>query len=272
MPLHLYPSKSLLLAAFLLTLPGARAQVINDAFDGAGNETYTGVNGFGAFNWVNAVNFGFSSQQGADAFLSNLTGNPIPDIGMIKTFGTLMENTTYRVSFYCSRYSSVNTLGIADYDTLYIGSRYGTMVWDTVPTPAVDFEWLRWSGVYTPAAVDIGQPFHFGFSLTLNNATSFALDGPVTATGISTGITHILDAPEDLVIVPEPGGQSMVVRASRDIAHVELFDARGALLAIPTAGHGMQWRIGTAAAGSSLYVVRVLMADGSQHTRRVMLD
>lgn len=260
---------------FLLTLltcgsSTTRAQVIDATFDGAGDETYTGTNGFGSFNWVNAINFGFPSQQGGTAFLSNYTGFPIVDIGMIKPFNATMQNTTYRVSFYCSRYSSTLTLGIDDYDTLYIGSRHGTMVWDTVPTPANDYQWVRWSGVYTPAPEDIGEPFNFGFSLTLNSGTSFALDGPINATDLSTGITHTLDAPEVLVLAPGPGGVGMEVRASAPMADVDVFDGRGVRVAGAAGLHSTRWTSGIPMLAPGCYVVRARMADGSVRTRRAM--
>lgn len=216
------------LLTVLLNQPAVgTAQVITDAFDGVGNETYTGVNGFGPFNWVNAINFNFPTQQGSNAFLSNYTGFPIPNIGMVKLFATTMDATTYRVAFYCSRYSSTNTLAYSDYDTLYIGSPDGTMVWDTVPTPAVDYEWVRWSGLYTPAPSDIGEPFKFGFSVTINSGTSFALDGPVTATDISTGITTQLDNEEQLMAFADLASQTIVLRAAEPMAAMELFDAQG---------------------------------------------
>lgn len=265
------PSKLFLLTLFTCGSLITRAQVIDATFDGAGDETYTGVNGFGSFNWVNAINFGFPSQQGANAFLSNHTGFPLANIGMVKPFTTLMANTTYRVSFYCSRYSSTLTLGIDDYDTLYIGSRHGTMVWDTVPTPVNEYQWVRWSGLYTPAPVDIGEPFAFGFSLTLNSGTSFALDGPITATDLSTGITHTLDAPEDFLVSPTTDASRIEVRCSRPLRTIELFDARGARLAAQVAGNGTQWSIASAGLAMDLYIVRALLEDGSSRTARVLL-
>ncbi|MBK9276039.1 MAG: hypothetical protein IPM49_16075 [Flavobacteriales bacterium] len=265
-----YPFGSLTLIALAFTCSPTQAQ-FSDSFDGAGNETYPGVNGFGSFNWVNALNFGFATQQGQSAFLSNYTGLPIAHIGMIKPFTTIMQNTTYRVSFSCSRYSSTSTLGIADYDTLYIGSRHGTMVWDTVPTPVNDYEWVRWSGLYTPAPQDIGQPFSFGFSITLNSGISFALDGPMTITDVATGIAQELIALDELVITPDPGGAGMQVRAERPMADVEVFDARGARVVAAPALSGTSWHFGTAGLPSSLYIVRVRMTDGTLWTGKVML-
>lgn len=254
----------------ILAFAGATSTAqINDAFDGAGNETYSGVNGFTSGNWVNAINYGFSTQQGQNAFLSNYTGFPIANIGMIKPFSTLMENTTYRVSFYCSRYSSTLTLGIDDYDTLYIGSRHGTMVWDTVPTPVDDYEWVRWSGLYTPAPADIGQPFQFGFSLTLNSGTSFALDGPMMVTDLSTGIAQVLDAPDELLLIPDPSGAAVNVRSSSLMSAVEVFDARGARVADSAALNSTTWSFAATGLASTLFVVRVRLANGTVLTRRV---
>lgn len=248
------------------------AQVITDVFDGVGNETYTGFNGFGPFNWVNATNFGFASQQGSSAFLSNYTGLPIPNIGMVKPYTTTMDATTYRVAFYCSRYSSPNTLAYADYDTLYIGSPLGTMVWDTVPTPTVDYQWVRWSGLYTPALGDIGQPFKFGFSVTLNNGTSFALDGPVTATDISTGITTRLDLDEQLMAFADPTSQTIVLRAAEPLAAMELFDAHGHQVLSRSLGNSTVAHVSCSGMSTGLYVVRVQSADGTQRTARIVLQ
>lgn len=249
-----------------------RAQVITDVFDGAGNETYTGANGFGPFNWVNAISFGFTTQQGSNAFLSNYTGLPIPSIGMRKPFSAIMGNTTYRVAFYCSRYSSLNTLSLSSYDTLYIGSPHGTMVWDTVPTPATDYEWVRWSGLYTPAAEDMGEPFVFGFSLTLPNATSFALDGPVTATDVATGITERLDAPMPFTVRWDPTLGSVVVSCADPLSKVELYDARGSLLHAQTIRTGTTATVAASRVSPGVLLVRAQLEDGSWRTARAMVN
>lgn len=269
---HTTLTSTVLLTA-LVQLPFVTsAQVITDVFDGAGNETYTGVNGFGPFNWVNATNFGFTSQQGSNAFLSNYTGLPIPNIGMVKPFTTTMDATTYRVGFNCSRYSSQNTLAFGNYDTLYIGSPNGTMVWDTVPTPTVDYQWVRWSGLYTPAPSDIGEPFKFGFSVTLTSGTSFALDGPVTATDISTGITTTLDTEEPLVLFADPASQTIVLRATGPLAAMELFDAHGHRVLARPLGNSTVAHVPCAGLSAGLYVVRVHCTDGTLRTARVVLQ
>lgn len=257
----------------LLHLPAVNvAQVVTDVFDGVGNETYTGVNGFGPFNWVNAINFNFPTQQGSSAFLSNYTGFPIPNIGMVKPFATTMDATTYRVAFYCSRYSSTNTLAYSDYDTLYIGSPDGTMVWDTVPTPVVDYEWVRWSGLYTPAPSDIGEPFKFGFSVTISSGTSFALDGPVTATDISTGITTQLDDQAELLVTADPASRALVLSAGAPMATLELFDTKGHRVLVQSLGNSTVARIACAEMSNGLYIARVSSVDGIVRTARVVLE
>ncbi|MFZ1688221.1 MAG: hypothetical protein WAU70_12400 [Flavobacteriales bacterium] len=265
-------SLSFLFLTGFCSLPSpTSAQVFTDVLDGAGNEVYTGVNGFGAFNWVSALNFGFSTQHGSNAFLSNLTGQPIPDIGMVKPFSTTMGATTYRVAFYCSRYSSPNTLAYSDYDTLYIGSPAGTMVWDTVPTPITDFQWVRWSGLYTPAPADIGQPFKFGFSITLNNGTSFALDGPVTATDISTGIITRLDAPDILTAFMDPARSSLVVRSADPMETMELVDVHGRTTARTQVAAATSVTTDISALSAGLYVVRAYTLNGHMLCGRVVL-
>lgn len=228
------------------------------------------MNGFGSFNWVNALNFGFSSQQGSNAFLSNYTGLPLANIGMIKPFSAVMANTTYRVAFYCSRYSSVNTLSLASYDTLYIGSRHGTMVWDTTPTPVNDYEWVRWSGLYTPAPQDIGQPFKFGFSLTLYTQTSFALDGPVTATDVSTGITERLDAPSGLLAAFDASGSRIQVNCDGPMADLEIYDASGALVKRERLRNSTSASIEAAALPRGMYLVRAGLVDGGVRAARLV--
>lgn len=263
---------TVLLTALMHQPAVSSAQVITDVFDGVGNETYTGTNGFGPFNWVNATNFGFASQQGSNAFLSNYTGLPIPNIGMVKPFTSTMDATTYRVAFHCSRYSSPNTLAFTDYDTLYIGSPNGTMVWDTVPTPSVDYQWVRWSGLYTPAPSDIGEPFKFGFSVTITSGTSFALDGPVTATDISTGITTTLDTEDPLVVFADPASKTVVLRAGEPLAAMELFDAQGHLVLARPLGKSTVAHVTYEGMSAGLFVVRVLSADGTLRAARVVLQ
>lgn len=258
------------LALCAMPIEALRSQVITDVFDGAGNETYTGTNGFGPFNWVNALNFGFASQQGSNAFLSNYTGPPISNIGMRKPFSAVMANTTYRVAFYCSRYSSVNTLSLSSYDTLYIGSSRGTMVWDTVPTPAADYEWVRWSGLYTPATEDIGEPFMFGFSLTLPNLTSFALDGPVTATDVATGITERLDEPMPIGARWDPTGAWLVVSCAVPLSRVELYDTRGLLLYAQSVRSGTTATVAASRIAAGMLLVRAQLEDGSWRTIRAV--
>lgn len=259
-----------LFAVFTSLSLTVQAQVVTDVFDGVGDESYTGVNGFGAFNWVNALSFGFATQQGSSAFLSNLTGPAIPDIGMVKPFTATMDAGTYRVAFYCSRYSSPNTLAYADYDTLYIGSPLGTMVWDTVPTPTTDYQWVRWSGLYTTAPADIGQPFKFGFSTTVNNGTSFALDGPVTATDVTTGIITQLDTDDDVTIITDPSAAAISIRSESPIVEVQLFDARGNLIAHTAADNSTNTILSSAGLSAGLYVVSVRLADGTLRCTRVM--
>lgn len=253
-----------------LALPALlHAQAINDVFDEVGDETYKG--GFGSFNWVDASSFGFTANNaGVEAFLSNYTGFPLPDIGFVKPLNGIIANTTYRVSFYCSRYSSANTPAFTDYDTLYIGTPNGTMQWDTVPTPVDDTVWVRWSGTFTPAPGDIGQPFAFGCSLPqLISGTSLAYDGPFHAIDISTGIVQLLDAPRPLTMV-RSGNRVQVNGVCGPVKALRLFDAVGHELAVRSepSGTGVVLDMSGQAPGSYALLVE---CDGQALTGRFLL-
>lgn len=258
-------------AAFLLAAVPAilSAQAINDVFDEVGNETYKG--GFGAFNWVDATSFGFATNHaGSEAFLSNYTGLPIPNIGFVKPLNGTIANTSYRVSFYCSRYSSIGTPALADYDTLYIGTPTGSMVWDTVPTPVFDTAWVRWSGIFTPAPGDIGQPFAFGCSLPqLISGTSLAFDGPFYAQDINTGIVQRLDAPAVLTIT-QSGDQVQVQWSSAAVIELSVFDGTGRNVQVGVARTDATATLDMRAAAPGAYVVHARTIEGRSLTGRFM--
>lgn len=208
----------------------AGAQILSDPLEEIGNETYSG--GFGSFNWVDATSFGFANHAGPEAFLSNYSGTPLVDIGMTKPLDATIEEGSYRVSFYYSRYSSVNAVPYSDYDQLYIGSENGTMTWDTVPTPLVSGEWVKWSGTFTPAAMDIGEPFVFGLSLTLNSNTSLAIDGPLEIVHLGNTAIDEGPGPDHVQVIGPIDGERILLNGNTPIDELWLFDAIGRKLPV----------------------------------------
>jgi hypothetical protein len=198
-------------------------QVIDDPFESVGDETYVEFNP--ANNWTVASDFGFTNHAGPTAFLSAYGGVDTLEVGIVKPLGGSMQNTTYDVSFYFGKYWAEG-LAFSDLDQLYIGSPDGISVWDSVPTPTVDGEWLKWSGTFTPAITDIGQPFNFGFSLMYYPGHSFAIDGPVQVFDLSTAIapTTSQQAPE---LIYTPGVRQVTIRSSQHVAAPIVFDAQG---------------------------------------------
>ena len=69
---------------------------------------------------------------------------------------------------------------LLDFSSLGIGGVSGTMIWTTTPTPVVDAEWVQWTGLYTPSAADVGQPFIFEAIFDLDGRHAVAIDGPIT--------------------------------------------------------------------------------------------
>ena len=209
----------------MLSLTGTPlcGQVLADPLEEVGDETYTG---FSTGNWVDAANFGFANHAGPEAFLSNYTGPTLVNIGMEKPLSATIGNSSYRVSFYYSRYSSVNTVPFASYHYLYIGSPDGTMVWDTVPTPTATGEWVKWSGTFTPAPGDIGQPFRLGFSLDLATQTSLAMDGPLEIWDLTTTVPEITSV-NDLQVLCVLGSDQVRVRCQQPVIQAAVYDALG---------------------------------------------
>jgi hypothetical protein len=253
--------------ALLLAKP-MTAQLLSDPLEGDGDETYTG--GFGAFNWVDAANYGFANHAGAEAFLSNYTGTPLSDIGMEKPLNATIGNGTYRVSFYYSRYSSINPGPYSSYDYLYIGSPNGTMDWDTVPTPTVSGEWVRWSGVFTPDVADIGQPFRFGFSMELISGTSLAIDGPLEIVDLATGIIEPMSA-HQLQVWHTPGAGQVVISHVQPMSRISVRDAMGRLVPTFPRRTSNGWEINVEHLRPGHYSVLCADANGMQAAGRFMV-
>lgn len=220
-----------LLSITLFVFSPAYAQLLSDPLEELGDETYFG---FGAGNWADANDFGFSNHAGNEAFLSNYTGTPLNDLGMIKPLNAIIGSGSYRVSFYYSRYSSIDPVPYSEYDSLYIGSPNGSMIWDTVPTPATTGVWLRWSGVFTPAPQDIGEPFRFGFTLDLASGTSLAIDGPLEIVDLATSMAEPDMANGPLQVFSDLQRRSVTVRGSQPFKELLIIDAMGRVLHAPS--------------------------------------
>ncbi len=246
---------SVLFGVLLLFATPASGQVIDDPFESVGDETYVTFNP--ANNWTVASDFGFAGHAGPTAFLSAYGGTDTLEVGIVKPLGGSMQNATYDVSFHIAKYWATG-LAYSDLDQLYIGSPDGISVWDSVPTPTVDGEWLRWSGTFTPALTDIGQPFHFGFSLTYYPGHSFALDGPVQVFDLSTGISPITPQP-----VPElfyiPGMRQVSIRSSRHVTDPIVFDTQGRCLQLRSERRSDGWTLDSSSLPNGHYAVQFLV-------------
>jgi len=55
------------------------------------------------------------------------------------------------------------------------------MTWTDTPVPSVADVWVKWTGTYTPAPSDVGQPFHFEAIFNLDGMHSIGIDGPIVA-------------------------------------------------------------------------------------------
>jgi len=236
-----------------------RAQLLNIPLEEVGDETYTG--GFGSANWVDAANYGFANHDGAEAFLSNYTGPTLSNLGMMKPLGGVIGNTIYRVSFYYSRYSSVNAVPYASYNYLYIGSPNGTMFWDTIPTPSLSGEWVKWSGTFTPDAADIGQPFTFGFSLNLISGSSLAIDGPLQVQDLATS-THEAAMEPALRVIAPIGSDHITVIASLFMKQLIVLDATGRAVEVSKGRTANGWEFDTSDLPAGSYFLIAMDPDG----------
>jgi hypothetical protein len=150
-------------------------------FDNSGGQiTYSGLN---ASNWSADPQYTLP-HSGAEAILSangNATGT-FANIGVSKVLGGSIENRPYRVSFWVVQYyPGLSGIQLADFSALKIGGPGGTMTWTDTPVPSVPDVWVKWTGTYTPAASDIGKPFHFEAVFNLDGMHSIGIDGPIVA-------------------------------------------------------------------------------------------
>lgn len=265
---HRHLSRQLTTGLILFLSTSCAAQLISDPFEEVGDETYFG--GFGSFNWVTAAGFGFTDHAGAEGFLSNYTGTPLLNLGMEKPLGGSIANTTYRVSFYYTRYLSPNAVPYSDYNYLYIGSPNGTMIWDTVPTPVADGVWVKWSGTFTPQPGDIGQAFRFGFSMTLYSGVSLAMDGPVIIEDLSTGLSEDASPPA-LEVLFLPGMSYLNVRCDAPMVEMTVHDAQGRQVNVDADRGQHEWRLDVAPLPPGHYLLQCRIIDGTVRSGRFVV-
>lgn len=175
--------KHILLLTLSLLGASAFAQIISNDFDeDTGMNSYNGIS---SNNWYDfSEGLGIAQNAGFE-FIASANGNSsgsFTNLGITKSLGGSIENHPYLVSFYIAVYNdgSLPLVGVeySDFSVLHIGGPVGTVVWDSVPTPNVYGQWVRWSGIYTPDPADIGQEFVFDCLFDLDGYHAVAIDGP----------------------------------------------------------------------------------------------
>lgn len=238
------------------------AQVLTDVMDRNWDESY---HGFAPNNWDDAAVVGLVNHAGTQAFLSYLGGPTTPDVSMVKPLGGTIAAGPYRVSFYYTRYFDGTAIPASTYDTLYIGTPSGSMMWDSVPDPVVEGEWVKWSGVFTPDPGDIGQPFSFGFGMDMPSGSSFGIDGPLTIIDLTT-----MSVPEaqGLHITTYPGMKQVSINVPFPIQQLIVNDAAGRTVGYT--GHRIEqgWILSTVGMPAGFYSVMVLGLDGTKASGR----
>jgi hypothetical protein len=195
-----------LLLFFLAISINSNSQVINDLFDKLnGANIYFDLN---SENWISGSEFDITPNAGIEMFLSangNSTGT-FSNIGIEKTIGGIIENKKYKVSFFISKYSNLYGMDFSDFLEIKIGGQNGIIIWDTMPTPTIDGQWVKWTGRYTPAISDIGAPFIFKAKFDLDALHSIAIDGPIVVDSIPL-VTEVANVNFDKInfqVYPNP--------------------------------------------------------------------
>jgi hypothetical protein len=155
-------------------------------------ETFSGPtldSTFGAGpNWTGGFN-GLLPNSGSQFFETD-NGNQthvFVDERFVKQLGGVIADTPYNVGFYIAANKLANDfqgLQLSDFSKLVVGGAGGLMTWVSAPPPMPGEGWVQWRGVYTPSAADVGTPFRFGMTVTIDPRHSLAIDGPMTATPV----------------------------------------------------------------------------------------
>lgn len=172
--------------ARLSVTPVPGSQEVSNEFDKeSGANAYQG--GLNDENWVGP--FAGVSPNSGTQFFASANGNDsgaLEGLCLTKTLGGTIEDRTYEVSFYITKYTDnpallLDGVDLADFSTLRIGGPGGTMSWKVTPTPVVDARWVTWVGTYSPSAEDVGRSFEFTAVFRLAARRSIGIDGPVVA-------------------------------------------------------------------------------------------
>lgn len=219
--------RSNLLLLILSSVTALNAQVIQNDFD-----ENTGINSYSMLssnNWCD-VSFALGIAENAGTqFLASANGNAtgtFANQGITKTLGGFIQDHPYRVSFYIAVYNDgslpLEAIEYADFSTLKLGGVGGTMVWDTVPTPTVYGQWVRWSGLYTPDITDINDPFVFQAVWDLDGYHSIAIDGPFMMHHPSLGIEEVLvfDTPKKVKLILDVMGRETNATPNKTLIYV----------------------------------------------------
>ncbi|WP_425396872.1 hypothetical protein [Aeoliella sp.] len=152
------------------------------------------------FGGIEPSNFGSSADGLTPSAGSQLFGSgngnshtTFFNSGLMKTLGGTIQDSVYLVQLNIAWYNTGQNGGLilSDFDELYIGSEEGAMDWVSTPQPTVEDQWYTWSGVFTPTAADIGQPWTLKMVYDLPPKRDIAIDLP--ASGFAR-------------VIPEPSG------------------------------------------------------------------
>jgi hypothetical protein len=188
---------------FICSHGAARAlppATFSSTFENNSGPTLDSTFGFGP-NWTSGLN-GLLPNSGGEFFESD-NGNQAHDFvdeRYVKQLGGVIENTAYNVAFYIAANKfgdDFQGMSLSDFSRLVVGGAGGTMAWIDAPSPVPGEGWVEWRGVYTPSAADVGTPFRFAMTVTIESRHSLAIDGPITA-----------------VPVPEPCGAALAAVAA----------------------------------------------------------
>jgi hypothetical protein len=176
----------------------------SSTFENSSGPTLDSTFGVGG-NWISGLN-GLLPNSGPQFFETD-NGNQahvFENERYVKQLGGAIENRTYDVAFYIAANKFTNDfqgLQLSDFSTLAIGGAGGSMSWTSAPPPVPGAGWVQWRGVYTPSAADVGTPFRFRMTVTIDPRHSLAIDGPMTAFPVPEPQCAVLAAMGALAVV-----------------------------------------------------------------------
>ncbi len=246
--------KMLIFPILLAICATCTSQVINNPF-----ELQSGANIYFSLddnNWIDETiyNYDFKPNEGMQAIASaNGSGNVFQEIGLQKDLGGMIEDKSYEVSFYIGKYiPGLKGIEFDHFTELIIGGEDGVMTWDTVPTPTIDGEWVKWSGVYTPAISDLGKPFIFKAIFNLEPQHEIAIDGPIIVDSIGI-LANTLEAnmeKQETNVYPNPFTDQVNIAINvkkRSLVKITVYNFMGQAIKtihsdyLPASPHNFTW-------------------------------